>query len=116
VEAEKWDGKSEKVLGITLKITEYGDGYFFDDVFTEVYISTNDYLMKENGEYYPVNPDIFEETYEEITDYDENCKEDCEYLLPLLEFGKVLCCKYKVYIFNSDIKYKYKKCSECKNE
>lgn len=77
IEAILWDGDKEKVndfMGLTDNHKTANHGFAQEKVFIQtlegvVTASMGDYIIKGvKGEFYPCKPDIFKETYEEVTD------------------------------------------------
>ena len=71
IEAVQWTGENLSKIGEFTKNTvkNHESVLIIPTLEGDMYASLNDYIIKGvNGEFYPCKPDIFDKTYEEVTE------------------------------------------------
>lgn len=71
IEAIQWNGENLSEIDEFTKneVKNHESVLIISTLEGDMYASLNDYIIKGvNGEFYPCKPDIFNKTYEEVTD------------------------------------------------
>ena len=76
IEAIQWDGNNhDEIFKWSSQVYWFNSDYLeVDTKEGRIKASINDWIIKGiKGEFYPCKPDIFEKTYEDISEEGENC-------------------------------------------
>ena len=71
IEAIQWNGENLSEINEFIKneVENHESVLIIPTLEGDMYSSLNDYIIKGvNGEFYPCKPDIFDKTYEEVTE------------------------------------------------
>lgn len=71
IEAIQWNGENLSEINEFIKneVENHESVLIIPTLEGDMYASLNDYIIKGvNGEFYPCKPDIFDKTYEEVTE------------------------------------------------